>query len=195
MSWFGTIGNFIGAGRNERRKVKPSGSESVQVPSLAAIFGEANPAQVSETPRPVGTYPAKGENIELQQSAVANGWMFQPRQVSGMSVLYVDSVQRIPDPSISGITNSSIRHSTYVPYNHITHAHWLYSRWDPIQRFTNTYMDVRFAAGHIAPLSNGEPGNIPGTAKMGPYAAPFRQAWLVPRFSTEPNTIIPQPGN
>lgn len=181
---------LIGQGQ-QARQFRPQMAGTL-LSGLAAVFGESNPAQVTDTPRTVGYVPAKAEPISGKARTVANGWIDRPSQTKGMSVLYVDQIQAQPDPEVRGIVQSAINHSRYAPFFHFRGGHWLYSRWDPIFRFANTAMDMRASVGKIAPLSNGQMGNIPATAKMGPYAAPYRTAYYIPRFSTEPNTIIPQ---
>ena len=171
----------------------PGGSSSLG--SLAGVFNEANPAQITSTPRPAGTMPQHSEKVISAPLAVAYGWIGNDAyQTDGMSVLYVDSVRPAPQPGIRTIVGDMLGRSAYAPYNHYRTGHWLYSRWDPIFRFANTAMDMRFSVGKPPPLSNDSPGNLPFGARMGPYAAPFRSAYQVPRFSTEPFTIIPQAG-
>ncbi len=159
--------------------------------SLAAAFGEANPAQVTDTPRMVGITPTMAEPIHGKPLTVANGWIDRPSQTAGMSVLYIDQIQKQPNPAVQGIVKSVINHSSYAPYHHNRSGWWLYSKWDPIFRFANTAMDMRFQVGKISPLSNGAMGNMPGGVMMGPFASPYRSAYQVPRFSTEPSVITP----
>jgi hypothetical protein len=160
--------------------------------SVAAIFGEANPAQVTDTPRLVGIVPVAGEPIHGKPLVVANGWIDRPSQVRGMSVLYIDQIQKQPNPAVQGITKSAINHSSYAPYHHVRNGWWMYANWDPIFRFANTAMDMRFQVGKIAPMSNAQMGNLPGGVAMGPFASPYRSAYQVPRFSTEPSVITPR---
>ncbi len=191
MGIWNSIVSKLGAGQEPRRYKPESGN--VAWPELAAIFGEANPMAVTDTPRPVGIYPATAEPIHGKPLAVANGWIDRPNQTKGMSVLMVDHIVHMPDAEVRGITASAINHSRYVPYNHPRNQFWMNSNWDPIYRYANTNIDLRWSVGHPTPLSNQQPTNVPSGARMGPYAAPFRTAWRVPRFSTEPYTIIPQP--
>lgn len=190
MGWFSSQAAQLGAG-SKPRQFRPERSGTV-LQDLASAFGEANPAQVTDTPRTVGFTNARAEPIGGKEQYVANGWINRPSQTVGMSTFYVDQIQRQPDPEVGGITVSAINHSRYVPFYHQRGGHWIWSKWDPIFRFAMTAMDMRFQVGKIAPLTNQQPGNIPGTARMGPFAAPYRAAWQVPRFSTEPYTIIPQ---
>lgn len=177
------------------RTFKPAGGGS-QAVSFAAIFGETDPMEITSTPRPVGVVPAKGQPVSTSPLTVANGWINRPNQTKGMSVLYVDQLNQQPLPNMSGHTRSAINESSYAPIVHYRGAHWLFAGWDPVYRFANTAMDMRFSVGR-RPNQTGTantPAVVPGTATMGPYAVPFTQAWRVPRFSTEPNTIIPQSG-
>lgn len=162
--------------------------------SLGGVFNEANPLEVTNTPRPAGSIKAMAEPIHGKPLVVANGWIDRPSQVGGMSTLYMDQIVPIPAQGVQTATRSAIGQSAYAPYMHYRGAHWLYSKWDPIFRYANTAMDMRFQVGRPGFLSNEQPGNIPGTARMGPYAAPYRAAWQVPRFSSEPFTIIPRSG-
>lgn len=161
---------------------------------LTDIFGESQPVVVSNTPRPAGNLKPPAEPIAGKGTAIANGWIYGPAQTAGMSVLYVDQILRLPGQGIQGHTKSAIGESAYVPFNHYRAAHWLFAGWDPIFRYANTYLDVRFAAGSAKGPTNETPNNLPGSARWGTNYAPFRVAWQVPRFSTEPNTIVPKPG-
>ena len=182
---------LIGQGQ-EARAFRPERGGTI-VASLAAVFGEANPAQVTDTPRTVGITPARAVRVESAPTLIANGWVDSRQQTGGMSTLYIDQIQRQPDAEIQGTLKSAINHSRYAPYVHQRSGHWLNARWDPIFRFANTAMDMRWKVGHIGLQTQGNTGQtVPGSAIMGPYAAPFRVAYQVPRFSTEPNTIVPQ---
>lgn len=181
------MANALGAAA---RPIRPARSGSI-MESLAAAFGEANPSQVTDTPRLVGIVPATAEPIHGKPLVVANGWIDRPAQTKGMSVLYIDQIQQQPNPAVQTVVSSAINHSSYAPYHHNRSGWWLYSKWDPIFRFANTAMDMRFQVGKIAPLSNGAMGNIPGGVMMGPFASPYRSAYQVPRFSTEPSVITP----
>lgn len=150
--------------------------------------------ELTNTPRPAGKIGLKGEPISGKPLTVANGWIDRPSQTKGMSVLYIDQVLHLPDAQVSAQgLQSNIARSRYAPYTHVRNAWWLYRDWMPVRRFINTEMDMRFQVGKVAPFSNEQRGNLPGGVQMGPYYAPFRGAWLVPRFSTEPYTVIPQP--
>lgn len=190
MGWFSSTAPQLGAAQAPR-SFRPERS-ATSVTDLAGAFGEANPAQVTDTPRTIGLTPVKGEPIHGKPLTVANGWIDQRWQTGGMSVLYIDQANKMPDAEVQGIQKSAINHSRYAPYYHGKNAFWMFARWDPIFRFANTAMDMRWNVGHVAPLTANQPGNIPGTARMGPYAAPYRSAYVIPRFSTEPATIIPQ---
>jgi hypothetical protein len=181
---------LLGAGQ-QGRPLRPARSGTM-VESLAAAFGEANPAQVTDTPRLVGVVPASAEPIHGKPLTVANGWIDRPSQVAGMSVLYIDQIQQQPNPAVQTVVSSAINHSSYAPYHHVRNGWWMYSKWDPIFRFANTAMDMRFQVGKIARMSNAQMGNIPGGVTMGPFASPYRSAYQVPRFSTEPSIITPR---
>ena len=177
------------------RRLSPEQGASL-AQSFGHIFGETSPALISSTPRPTtSNVKAPSENLANAPLAVAYGWIggVTNRQVKGMSVLYVDQINPLPAMGIRTHTQSTIGESGYAPFNHYRAAHWLFAGWDPIQRFANTQLDMRFAVGHPEPLSNIQPYNLPGSVRMGPYFAPFRTAMQVPRFSQEPNTIIPRP--
>lgn len=170
---------------------RPPRSATVQ-PDIFAVVSETNPATITDTPRTVMYGRTHNGHVADGAESIAWGRVSSAAQTGGMSTLYVDQVQKLPDAEVQGGVRSAINQSRYAPFVHVKHAFWLYKRWDPIFRFANTAMDMRFGAGHVAPLSQQEPGNIPSTARMGPYAAPYRAAYVTPRFSTEPYTIVPQ---
>lgn len=189
LDWMGMSGRS-----NNRQGARPPGGSSIAV-TMAAIFGERNPATVSSTPRPAGNVKTAAEHVANAPRAVQYGWFGEDAyQTDGMSVLYVDKLIPVPGQGVQAQTKDAIGRSNYAPFVHYRAAHWLYSRWDPIFRFANTALDMRFQVGHPAPLSNEVPYNLPGSSRMGGYNAPFRAAQRVPRFSTEPYTIIPQAG-
>lgn len=181
------------SGRSSNRQVRPPGGGSTAV-GFAAIFGERNPALVSSTPRPAGNVKTPAEPVGNAPQAVQYGWIGSQHLVDGMSVLYVDQEIPLPAQGVQTTLRDTLGRSAYAPFAHYRAGHWLYLRWDPIFRFANTALDMRFQVGKPTPLSNEQPYNLPGSSRMGGYNAPFRAAQRVPRFSAEPFTIIPQAG-
>lgn len=188
------IPGFGNIGSGESRRVSPARGASMAI-GMPAIFGETNPAMISSTPRMAGNVKTASEKVSDAPTAVQYGWIGNREyQTDGMSVLYLDKVIPLNSDGIQTGVRDTIGRSAYAPMVHFRAAHWMYSRWDPIFRFANTAMDMRFGVGRPAPLTNAAPGNLPSGARMGPYAAPYRAAYRVPRFSTEPFTIIPKGG-
>ena len=174
------------------RALKAPGGSTSQG-NVAAIFGETNPSNATDTPRVAGNIPARGLPVETAPMAVLYGSMGNdPWQTGGMSVLWVDQINRLPSNGVQGLTKSAIGQSGYAPFQHYRFVNWLNDNWDPIRRYNNTAMDMRWRAPHVAPVSNDSPLNMPGGTRMGPPYAPSRSAYLTPRFSAEPYTIIPQ---
>lgn len=190
------IRNFFGIGSkaDQGRKVAPTHGSTTWAGGLGAIFGDL-PDKLTDTPRTVtGNYPDTAERINTAPLASMYGWISRPNQTKGMSVLFVDQINRLPNATLVGQTQSTLQRSNDAPFNHYRTSWWLYSGWDPVFRFANTALDMRWSVAKPGTLSNAQPNNLPSGARMGPYNSPFAAAWQIPRFSTEPNTIIPQAG-
>ena len=182
---------FGGAG-SPVRSIKPPGGSTNQG-GVAAIFGETNPSNATDTPRVAGNIPARGDPVTTAPKAVLYGsFGNDPAQTAGMSVLWVDQINPMPSQGVQGLVKSAIGQSAYAPWVHYRLSNWLNAGWDPIFRFANTAMDMRWRAGTTQPVTNEQPLNMPGATRMGPPYAPGRAAQYVPRFSSEPYTIIPQ---
>jgi hypothetical protein len=163
-----------------------------------------------------GTKPGQIPTREYAPKAVVDddaaqatwyGWLSGTPQVGSMSYgdpngsmssFFVDQVRKMPISSSSTVVRAPARQrSLYERYNHYRQRFELYTGWRVMRDDSNTLIDYRGGALRVKPQPTAGGGNLPGGVRMN---APLSHdmmsaAWRIPRFSTEPYTIIPQGTN
>lgn len=139
-------------------------------------------------------------------NAVEYGWLAAPPQVGGMSMgaspaeamstLAVDQLNKMPVSSSPTVVRApQFQRSLYEQFNHYRTSWPLYLGWRSIRDDSNTNFESRVGAMRVKPSANpgGAGQNQPGGVRMNPPLSHdmMSAAWRVPRFSTEPYTIIP----
>jgi hypothetical protein len=155
----------------------PVGQPARLLPSIVqARMVDTEKAQTARIQGPVGVVP---DNFVVQSTGRLPGI----RQRQGQSQLWIDIAEPMP---ISAVP-PQIRKSLYQPLTHRVGLYPMYDKWYPIALGANTRNDVRYSVGKPPPLG-------PATAYQGVTMSrrpQFRQAWRVPRYSTQPDTTTP----
>lgn len=110
-------------------------------------------------------------------------------QRDGLSQLWIDIVEEMP---ISAVP-PQIRRSLYNTLSHRVGLYPMNDKWYPLAANANTRLDLRWS---VAKPPVAVAGNTPRGVSMSPRAQ-FRKAWKVPRYSTNPDVVVPtsrQPG-
>lgn len=190
----------------------PYGSSEVDVASLAGgsnvltkdppVPGKMQTAAYMD-PTPLDSPRAIGAN-----QAVWYGWLSEPQMVAGMGRLLIDSLIKMPVSTTPTVARPPlIQRSAYEQIAHYRHqqdlnflSRQLGPRDDSNTRFSNIAADD---LGNAGPGVSGPRVKTSGQAgrvvqPSGAVSTPpiehslYLAAWRVPRFSTEPYTIIPE---
>jgi hypothetical protein len=155
---------------------------------------EIKPAQVNTGTRAV---PQELQRVGSAQAAYY-GWYATPPQVEGMSTYWVDQIIAMPVSSAPWTTQPPQQRRSFAEREAHYRSHsplFLGAMQRAIRDDTNTQLDIRTGAAPVKPSVNPTSygSNQPGGVRMSPalgYDA-LLPAWRVPRFSTEPYTIVP----
>jgi len=128
-----------------------------------------------------------GDRASIIARQNSGGQMPVPRQRQGLSQLWIDRLEPMP---ISAVP-PQIRKSLYQPLSHGVGLYPMNDKWYPIALNANTKNDVRWSTGKppTAIAGNSPNGTIQSARPQ------FRRAWKVPRYSTQPDVVIPRSGN
>ena len=189
----------------------PYGSTEVDVAFLAGgdkvlATDPPKPGQMRTAaymdPTPLDTPKAIGAN-----QSIWYGWLSEPQFAAGMGRLLIDALIKMPVSSSPTVARPPlIQRSAYEQINHYRHqqdlnllSRQMGLRDDSNTRFSGLVVgDDGLPTRQVGPRvkTSGQQGTVvqPSSAVSAPPIehSLYMAAWRVPRFSTEPYTIVPE---